>query len=707
MRSAVLLSGVAVLALAFAAPVVAETVDREVIIVTAPGDQRLASELIGHATALDRDDILAQLEPSIGNVLINEPGVSSTFFGQGASRPVLRGLGAERVQVLTNGLGVIDASAASPDHQVSADGLDAQRIEILRGPAALAYGGQAVGGVVNVIDGLIAEEVAQGLSGEALAIWSEVSEGNELGARAELGFGNFVANLSLSARDHNDFEIPGMGESDRQRALEEAEEHDHDDDHDDHDHEEESEGTLENSFVEGQNIGFGLSYVGERGFFGASFRNQTAEYGLPGHAHHHHEDDDHDHDDAKALGKMFAAAHDDDHDEEEEESPFIDLEHTKLELRTAFEPGGNFKRIQGSLAFVEYEHTEFEAPGEAGTIFENEGVEGRAEADFATGFGELALGVQFAQTDFSAEGAEAFLTPTERDAFGAFLYNAQEWENGYGYELGLRVEQVDLDNVVQGARDFSLFGASLGVHRHIGENWFAGVQLSLSERAPNESELFADGPHLATRQFEIGDADLDKERGVNLEGTWRWQSENVTLGINGYVSQFENFITLLPRGDEEDELPVFVFNGLDADFIGAELYSEWRVANGPLGGDWTFEASMDGVFGELKGGLDVPLLPPVTGKLSAFGQWGGFGFGARTTIADSQDNPGAGYLPVDGYVLTDFRAEYGLDVGGSNALVFVDLKNAFDEEVRLSTSTLRDFAPLPGRGLRAGLRLRF
>ncbi|MEM9841839.1 MAG: TonB-dependent receptor plug domain-containing protein, partial [Pseudomonadota bacterium] len=260
------------------------------IIVTAPGPARSADELIGNATAIDREDILEGLSSTLGDSLDRLPGVSTTFFGQGASRPVLRGLGAERVQVLTNGIGVIDVSAASPDHQVTADGIDAEAIEILRGPAALAYGGQAIGGVVNVIDGLIAEDLPEEpMSGEVFGAYNSVSEGSELAARGQFVTGPFVLTLSGSQRDFDNYDIPDFAESSLFRALEEAEEEEHGDE-EEHDHEEEEEtrGTLENSFVETQTLAAGLSWVGDNAFFGVAIREQTAEYGLPGHGEHGH-----------------------------------------------------------------------------------------------------------------------------------------------------------------------------------------------------------------------------------------------------------------------------------------------------------------------------------------------------------------------------------------------------------------------------------
>ncbi|MEM8839940.1 MAG: TonB-dependent receptor plug domain-containing protein, partial [Pseudomonadota bacterium] len=357
------------------------------IIITAPGPDRSADELVGNATALDREEILETLSGTLGDTLDRQPGVSTTFFGPGASRPVLRGLGAERVQVLTNGIGVIDVSAASPDHQVTADGIDAEKIEILRGPAALGYGGQAIGGVVNVIDGLIAEDLPEEeMSGEVFGAYNSVNEGTELAARGQFTAGQFVFTLSGSMRDFDEYDIPGFAESAGLRALEEAEE-----EGEEHEEEEEVRGTVENSFVETQTLSAGVSWVGDDAFFGVAVRQQTAEYGLPGHGHEEHGDEE--------GGEGEAV------EEEEEENPFIDLEQTRVDLRGGVSVNNGFLTdVIGTLAIVDYEHTEFEAPGEAGTVFENNGVEGRVEFDHVFAGFEGAFGVQYSDREFSAVG---------------------------------------------------------------------------------------------------------------------------------------------------------------------------------------------------------------------------------------------------------------------------------------------------------------
>ena len=685
------------------------------IIVTAPGPARSSDELIGNATALDRADIVGRLSGTLGDTLSGEPGVSSTFFGQGASRPVLRGLGAERVQVLTNGIGVIDVSAASPDHQVSADGIDADKIEILRGPAALAYGGQAIGGVVNVIDGLIVDTLPErAVSGEAYGAWNGVNRGTEAGGRAAVVAGPLVFTLSASQRDFGDYKIPGLAESRQLRHREELEHegHDHDDEDDDHDHDHEEEaaisGRLPNSFLDTETLGGGVSWVGERAFAGFAVRQQTSKYGLPGHAHAHEEDhDDEDHDDE-----------DHDHDHGEEASPYIDFKQTRYDFRAGINLDGPIlKAITGTLSYSDYEHSEIEGD-EASSVFKSDGLEGRIELDHALAGFEGAAGVQFLDKSLDATGGEAFLTPTDTTSWALFLYETRDWDNGFGIEGGLRVEQLEHDNAVAGKVDFDLYSASAGVHQHFGDGWFAGAQIAYTERGPNESELFAFGPHLATEQFEVGDASLGKEKGLNLEGTLRWRGDRASFGVNLFHTNFSDFIYLAPGAfeedgelvTEEDGLPVFAFVQDDATLHGGEIYGEYYINQGPLGADWKFRSGIDYVRGELDSGGNLPFVPPLRVTAGADADWQRVMVGASVEWADNQRRVGEGQLGTSDYTLINLKtalklSEYG--IGREGTQLFVEVRNVTDEEARLATSVLRDTVPLPGRNVRAGLRYTF
>ncbi len=655
---------VALICLVAGLPGLAEAQDRELreapIIVTLPGPERNAGELISHASVVEGDDLVELLGPSLGDTLAGLPGVASTAFGQGASRPVLRGLGAERVQVLTNGLGVIDASAASPDHQVTADGIDAVRIEIVRGPAALAYGGQAIGGVVNVIDGLTVEARPDAaLSGAGLAAFNSVNEGTEFGARISGARGPLVATFTASKRDLGDYDIPGFAASEGLRASDPAADLSRD--------------VAGNSFAETETLGGGLSWVGDQGFIGVALRAQNAFYGLPGSV---------------------------------DETPFIDLEQTRVDLRAgrAFS-GAIISQVRASAAFADYEHTEFEAPGEAGTVFTADGVEARLEAVHQIFGADGLAGLQYATGDLDAVGDEAFLTATSTERLGVFLHEVFERDDGFGVEGGVRVEQVELENRDAGQVDFDLVSVSLGLHRHT-DAWFAGVQVSRTERAPTGVELFADGPHLATRQFELGDASLDKESALNFEARLGWETAAWSASLNLFATDFSDFIYLSPTGTIEDDLPVFAAFASDAEFAGGEAILMWSPIQTWANANWHAEFSLEAVSASLDGGGTVPFLPPVTARFDLEADWQRFRARVNLTHASDQDEAGAGQLPTDGYTSADVNLAFVPDAK-ADWQIFVQARNVTDAEVRYATSTLKDLLPQPGRNLRAGVSVRF
>ncbi len=671
------------------------------IIVTTPGPQKAAGEMISHVSRLSRDDIVSKLSGTLGDTLDQQPGVATTYFGAGASRPVLRGLGAERVLVLSNGLGVIDASAASPDHQVTGDGIDAESIEILRGPAALAYGGQAIGGVINVIDGLIVDTpVKDGSKGDFFFASNSVNDGTEGAAKLQIASNGFVATFSASGRDFGAYDIPGFVESDRQLAAE---------------GEDESErGLVENSFLKTTTYSAGLSWADERTFVGLSVRQTNSEYGIAGHSHaHEHEEhddeDDDDHDDEDH----------DDHDHDEEESPFIDLEQTRVDFKFGRKFDGDFlKKIEAAVSYADYEHTEFEAVGEPGTRYESDGFEARFEADHAFREFEGAFGIQYMDKSFGAFGDEAFITPTDTQGIGVFLYEARDWTSGFGIEGGLRAETVSYDNDLNGEVDFDLFSGSFGAHQHWDSGWFVGAQLSIAERAPNQSELFADGPHLATSEYQIGRTDLKKERGMNLEGTLRWESAASSVGVSVFYTDFSDFIYLAlgetvhdgALVDEVDELPVMLFSQDDAEFTGFEVIAAHAFATPVWGADWSVKGNLDFVEAELSNGQNVPYLPPVSFNGSVGADWGVVRTELSTTIAADQTDSGEGVLDTDGYTVINLYGEADMNalIGApSGLLAFVDVRNLTDEEVRYSTSVLKDLVPAPGQNIRVGAKFSF
>ena len=263
-----------------------------------------------------------------------------------------------------------------------------------------------------------------------------------------------------------------------------------------------------------------------------------------------------------------------------------------------------------------------------------------------------------------------------------------------------------------------MLSGSLGVHKHWTSGWFAGLQATYSERAPNQSELFADGLHLATDQYEVGDLGLDVEKATNLEATLRWESASTEVGASVFYTDFSDFIYLTPGEtlqdgvlvDEIDETPVYLFRQEDAEFVGFEIYGEHRFDAAIAGAQGSVNGSLEYVEAELSNGENVPYLPPLTfnGELKA--DWGAYNLSLNTTLAGEQNDPGVGSLETDGYALFGLRG--ALDAatifpGAQGVEIFADLRNLTDEEVRYSTSVLKDTLPAPGRNLRFGVKASF
>ncbi len=678
--------------------------DDEIIVTGSPIARTEHESIIG-GSVLSEEEIAKRNDISLGQLLRREPGISTSFFGPAASRPIVRGQGGPRVGVLDAGIGSIDASTVSDDHAVAVDPATTERIEIVRGPAALYYGSTAAGGVINVFDGRIPNAVPEGGVDGALRVGlGSVDESVETAGGFDAHLGTFGgADLVFHGdgffRNTDDFEIPGFAESERLRALEEAEEEDHDDD-DDHDHDEEEEevfGIAENSDTESKGGSVGASLIFENGFIGVSGKILRANYGIPGGGHHHHEeeeehgDDDHD---------------EDEHEEEEEEEEIrIDLEQERLDLMGEFNsPFLIFETTRVRFGWADYVHTELEG-AEIGTVFKNEGYEARIEL-VERQFGNFrgASGFQFSHRDFEAIGDEAFTPPNITDQFGVFT--VREYETGpLLLQVAGRYEHTNTEAKTVGLeRSFDTFSVSAGAGFEATENIFFGVNLYRTERAPAPEELFSDGPHLATNAYEIGDPDLDTEVALGVEVTAHGENDRFSATVNGFFTSYDNYIALIARGDELDELPVFEFLARDATFRGFEAEV---AANLFTFGAFDIGARAQGDYVRAKftnGGGDVPRIPPLRGIVGLEAASPHFDVSAELEMAAEQDNVATDELPTDGYQLFNLAATWRPGGADSGFSVQIRADNITDEEARLHSSFLKDMVPLPGRNVRLTVR---
>lgn len=660
------------------------TVHREEIVVTASPELRSTYEIAQPTSVLSGEDLQRQIQPTLGETLSHEPGVTSTFFGQGASRPVIRGLGGDRIRVLESGLGVGDASTTSPDHAVSVDPSSAERIEVLRGPATLLYGSSAVGGVVNVIDDRIPESLPGTKVGGTVDLRGG-SVADERGGVASLigALGRIAWHVGYLRRETDDYEIPGFAESRVLRGEEEGEGHE----------EEEVFGVLPNSATETDSGSLGLSWIGDHGFLGVSVQDFDTLYGIPGGHHHHHEGEE------------------GEEPEEEEEAPVrVDLTQQRYDLRGGISrPFGLFRGANLRFGTTDYEHRELEG-AETGTIFRNDSWEGRLEL-LQRQLGSLSgsFGLQALSRDFEAIGEEAFVPPTQTDSWAAFTFQ-EIVRDDWRFQFGARFETQDVVAETEGAneRSFDGLSGSFGIVRLFGEEDYSlGLSIARSTKLPNAEELFSNGPHIATNAFEIGDPDLDEETSLSADLTLRKVSGRLTGEVTVFANRFDDFIFEQSTDEEEDELPVFRYVQRDAEFRGAELTGVYQLYHGePDHVDVEFGA--DFVRAELSDtGEPLPRIPSRRYRLGFHYRGERLSGIVEGLRVEEQDRVAAFERPTEGYTL--LNASVGYRFFTSRAVYDVLLRgtNLTDEEARNHVSFLKDLVPMPGRDVSLSLRLTF
>jgi iron complex outermembrane receptor protein len=411
------------------------------IVVTATPLSRTVENLAQPTSVLYGNELTKKQSTSIGETLSQEPGLSSSYFGPVSSRPVIRGQFGERVRVLTNGLDSLDASALSEDHQTTVEGLLADRIEIIRGPATLLYGSGAAGGLVNIVDSrFIEQSLIDPISG-ALALGADTAVGNRDAAfRAQFGTESIAFNADYFIRSTDDIEIPGYAESKILRALEEAE------GGEEEEGEEEAFGVVENTDSETHGGALGMSYVGDSGFVGVSLSTFDSEYGIPGH--HHHEEEE------PLPGEPG----------EEEEVVRIDLDQMRVDAKGELDLDGKFlSGIRFRAAVNDYEHVELEG-AETGTQYDVQGTDGRIELRHAKWRKlEGAVGVQYKRIDFDAIGDEAFVPASDTRRTSLFLFEELALSDSFALQGSARLEDQSISgSSLAESYDDSAFGASLG-----------------------------------------------------------------------------------------------------------------------------------------------------------------------------------------------------------------------------------------------------
>lgn len=659
------------------------------VFVSAGLDGKTAFDLAQGSTALLGDELRRRSASTLGATLAATAGLSGTSFGPGADRPIIRGLGGDRVRILDNGVGTLDAANVSPDHAVAFEPLLVERIEVLRGPATLLYGSSAVGGVVNVIDNRIpAAGPDRPFVGRSEFRFGSAARERTGVIATTAGNDRFAVQINGARTLADDVSIPGYADP----------EHPSD------------RGTLVNSDRSTKTASVGATAFGPAGNIGVAVGAYDTVYGVP-------------------VGEPVA----------------IDLKQRRADLRGEFtRPFAVFKSAKVRVGLADYEHAEIDRPtGDANTTFKNRAHEARVElVQRADGNLSGTVGYQTARSDFSAVGAEVVTPPTVTLGHALFALESYRVSPALSFEFGGRLEfqSIRLGEVDPALPAYPGYAARSGVERSdesfslsAGSVYYAakdtsvGFSAAYSQRIPVALELFSNGPHAGTGAYEIGSSGLGKESSLALDLTVRRRAGFITGSVGVFANLFDNFIFEqrdarryfdedtgafrdYPAPPDAHLLPIYQFVAKAALFYGAEAELQFHLIDRA---DQRLHLSLLGDLLHAEQTTDnepLPRMPPARLGAGLAYESGPWSFGAevrhsfRQTRFPSEDSATAAYT------LAGVHATYRLTTigpGRPGIELFLRGENLADADARLATSFLKAIAPLPGRSVTLGARLSF
>ncbi len=651
-----------------------------IIVVNAVGVTQL--DVLAGTSVMEGVELQRSLAGQVGDVLVKLPGVSSTSFSPGASRPVLRGFSGERVKVLVDGLGAIDVSNTSADHAVSIDPLTAERIDVLRGPAVMLYGSQAIGGAVNVIDKRIPLRLLkEPFHVDALLGADTAANTINGGASLDLPAGDqFVFHIDGSYRESGDQEVPGFiyaeplrnelfaaadATADPAEAATLRETAD-------------LSGKLPNSGTKTFSANAGFAFFADGSNLGAAIGVYDTFYGVP----------------VRPGGG-------------ETEEVSIDLRQYRADMRGELELGeGFFSELRTRFGYSDYTHTELEGE-EIGTVFDVQGFEARAElAQNEHGSWRGSMGTQYYFRDFAATGDEAYIAPNLTSQLAVFALQ----EVGIGpvqLEVAGRYETTKVEARTLGLdRNYDTVSGAISLAHETEQGLRFGVTGSRAERAPSAEELFSNGAHIATQAFEVGDPNLSSESAWGAEAFLRGRIGLASVNLAVFQSWFKDYIYLSETGTVEDGLPVFEYLQADANYFGVEgQISLPLIDSGPF----TLLADLRGdyVRAKLDDGSNLPRIPPLSllGALEA--QIDGIDLRTEVQWSDSQTRTANFETPTDSFTFVNASVSWNPLRGSDNLTLILQADNIFDVEGRRHASFTKDFVPLAGRNFRISAKASF
>lgn len=637
-----------------------------VTVTSTPFDANESAQILVPAKVLTGNELRDKIGTSLGATLSRELGVSSSSFGAGASRPIIRGLDGPRVKILQNGMSVSDVSSLSSDHAVAVEASTARRIEILRGPAALLYGSGAIGGLVNVINGRIPVILPPRPTGETELRFGTADREKNLSLSVDGASGPVGLHLDGNFRNTDNYKIPGFARLNDPAST---------------------SGRLPSSFTHASNLGLGSAYIANWGHIGASAGTEKNRYGIP-----------------------------------TEEKSFIKLSQNRLDVDGLIrEPLAAFESLKFKIGHTDYRHTEYLENGTPATDFKNKALETRWEATHKPVAGwRGTFGMQTEDGRFSALAADGSgprtIPATRSSSIAGFAVEEREFATPAGpvrTSTGLRLESLERRPAGLPDRDFKLASYSAGALWAFMPGYSFGPTVSVAQRAPATEELYSNGPHESTRTFDIGNPALQKEISRNFELTLQKTGGLVRWKANLFENHVKNFVYGRTSGtrvndigtpDPDGEFTQRFWSQADAIIRGAEAEISYNLRGEGL----SLRSFADTSRGMLDGAGSLPLQPASRFGIDADVKRGPWRTGVAVLRARQQDRLAAfETTSTPAYTQLDAHLSYSHRHGPTQLTWFVLVRNLLDEDIRLSTSLLKDVAPLPGRNFIVGMRVRF
>ena len=654
----------------------------EDIVVISTGIKQSTAKSAKPVTVLTGDQLRMKTGTTIGDTLKNELGITSQSFGAGVGSPVIRGQSGPRVRVMQNSLGNNDVSSLSPDHANGVEPILAERIEVLRGPSTLLYGNGAIGGVVNVIDNRIPEQVPDKLLGGAgEQRYDAATDETSSALKLEGGKSGVAYHVDGFYRDQGNTHVGGNAidegaalATDPSLSIINN-----------------PNGLIANSQARSRGGSVGVSKIGDAGLAGVSINSLEKNYGIP------------------PDGSGSAPVR-------------VDLNQTKYDFKGQLNrPFALAEELRMKFGYTDYKHVEMDN-GTPATTFLNKSYESRLELEHKPiGLLNGVLGFQSVNSQFSALGTETLVPRTDLGSYG--LFDVESFKIGaVTYELGARGEWQTIAAENRNSLTYKPLSGSASALWDITDQHQVSLAFTHSQRAPQIQELFSNGVHEATRSYELGNANLNKELSNNLDLGYRYNADWMTAELNLFHNWVGDYIyqqrngSVFNRDNETIEaacpagatcIPVLesrqanaTFKGFEAQTVFPLMQNRYGAVDLTLFGDYT-----RGAFDQ---GGNVPRMPPLRYGLQLSYEKNDWSTNARLTRGEAQNYAGANDSNTPGYLLLNLGAQYRLaSFGDSEMLLFAKGKNMLNENIRNSTSYMRNFAPEPGRSVELGIRVNY